>query len=162
MTTRKTNQYRRARAVADMVSEHYEVGNQSKSLIQIYRNVVVKTFPIGERTFWRYMSIAQEELGYNFANTKSHLDIVVEGMRPQTEEAIKELANKLLRVPTANRSKREVLRENRTLFNVNYPTFIRYVNIAEMHFGYNFKFKETERLKRRKRIQRARYLNNLK
>ncbi|MDR1199041.1 MAG: hypothetical protein LBK94_08555 [Prevotellaceae bacterium] len=55
MTTKNTTE--RARIVQRIVAQHYEAGNQAKSKMQIYRNVIRKLYPISESTFWRYLKI---------------------------------------------------------------------------------------------------------
>ncbi|MDR2652800.1 MAG: hypothetical protein LBC68_10910 [Prevotellaceae bacterium] len=51
------NAIERAIIVRQIVEQYYEAGNQAKSKIQIYRNVIRKLYPISESTFWRYLKI---------------------------------------------------------------------------------------------------------
>lgn len=55
MAKKNTNTLRRIEIVQRMVGDMYEPGNQSKSKAQAYRQQVSKVYPMGERTFWRYM-----------------------------------------------------------------------------------------------------------
>lgn len=61
-----TNISKRAKIVADIVKQHYEPGRQDRCFTWCYRNIVNKLYPMSERTFWRYMKIASEKLGYDF------------------------------------------------------------------------------------------------
>jgi hypothetical protein len=51
------NASERAKIVRQIVEQHYEAGNQAKSKSQIYRNIIRKLYPVGERTFWRYLKM---------------------------------------------------------------------------------------------------------
>jgi hypothetical protein len=51
----------RAKIIQQIVEHNYEVGNQSKSKINIYRNVILKSWHISERTFWRYLELRKIE-----------------------------------------------------------------------------------------------------
>jgi hypothetical protein len=53
------NTIERAEIVRLIVERHYEAGNQAKSKSYVYRHIVRKTFPISERTFWRYLEITK-------------------------------------------------------------------------------------------------------
>lgn len=52
------NVLNRAKRVKKIVDEKVEPGNQQKCQLQAYRNHVYPTFYISERTFWRYMKLA--------------------------------------------------------------------------------------------------------
>lgn len=54
---RRENILQRAALIQKMVAQNYEPGNQSKSKVQAFRRYVRACYPMGERTFWRYMSI---------------------------------------------------------------------------------------------------------
>lgn len=72
------NTRKKAKLIQEIVLQHYEQGNQSKSKIQVYRNHVYKLFPICERTFWRYMGIdtsAQEKPIEDKKQLKLDLDL---------------------------------------------------------------------------------------
>jgi hypothetical protein len=56
MTARKENLLKRIENVQRIVEENYEPGNQSKCKLQAYRQNVMATYPMSERTFWRYMN----------------------------------------------------------------------------------------------------------
>jgi len=154
--TRKANQLKRVKVVADIVSEHYEPGNLSKSLSQIYKNVVNPVYPMGERTFWQYMIIAQTELGYCFENENNNLDFVFERLQPKTIETIKDLANSLNRVNTKGKTRKEVFEQND--FGVSYHVFVKNLRIAEIYLGYKFDFKDTERTKQKRELRKVRFL----
>jgi hypothetical protein len=51
------NVIERAKVIQKFLEQHYEAGNQSKSKINIYRSVICKSWPISERTFWRYLKL---------------------------------------------------------------------------------------------------------
>lgn len=55
---KNVNVLNRAKDVEKDVEGFYEPGNQSRSKIQAYRQVVRKKHHISERTFWRYMELA--------------------------------------------------------------------------------------------------------
>lgn len=55
--SRRMNVIKRAKIVQEMTMKLYEPGNQSRSKAQAYRQHVNNTYPMGERTFWRYMSM---------------------------------------------------------------------------------------------------------
>lgn len=62
-TNRNKNVLKRIAIVQQIMEEHYEPGNQSKSQIQILRNVLMKCYPMSERTLRRYMKVdVKEEL----------------------------------------------------------------------------------------------------
>ena len=43
----------RNRRVREIVAEFYEPGIQSRSKTWVYKNKVVRIYPMSERTFWR-------------------------------------------------------------------------------------------------------------
>jgi hypothetical protein len=55
MTKINKNLLKRIEKVHRIVEENYEVGNQSKCKLQVYRKNVNDIYPMSERTFWRYM-----------------------------------------------------------------------------------------------------------
>ena len=55
--SRRKNVLKRAMIIQNIVAEYYEPGNQSKSKAQAYRHHISKIYPMGERTFWRYMGM---------------------------------------------------------------------------------------------------------
>lgn len=59
--SRRMNVIKRAKIVQEMTMKLYEPGNQSRSKAQAYRQQVSNTYPMGERTFWRYMSMNIEK-----------------------------------------------------------------------------------------------------
>ncbi|NDV45490.1 hypothetical protein D0T49_00285 [Paludibacter sp. 221] len=59
--SRRMNVLKRAEIIQSIVAENFEPGNQSKSRAQAYRQHINKLYPMGERTFWRYMSINVKE-----------------------------------------------------------------------------------------------------
>lgn len=59
--SRRLNVIKRAMIVQNIVAEHFEPGNQSKSKAQAYRQHISKLIPMGERTFWRYMGMNVKE-----------------------------------------------------------------------------------------------------
>jgi len=56
MTAGKENLQNRIEIVKRIVDENYEHGNQKKCKLQIYRFNVKPSYPMSERTFWRYIS----------------------------------------------------------------------------------------------------------
>ncbi len=50
------NVLKRIAIVQSIVNEKYEVGNQSKSKRQVWRHHVNAVYPMGERTFYRYIN----------------------------------------------------------------------------------------------------------
>ncbi|MBK5719773.1 hypothetical protein JGH11_02680 [Dysgonomonas sp. Marseille-P4677] len=59
--SRRMNVIKRAKIVQEMTMKLYEPGNQSRSKAQAYRQQVNNIYPMGERTFWRYMSMNIEK-----------------------------------------------------------------------------------------------------
>ncbi|MBK9292583.1 MAG: hypothetical protein IPM52_13305 [Bacteroidetes bacterium] len=59
--TRAANTMRKARLIRQMVDEHYEPGRQDRNRKWVYRNIVVKIYPMSLTTFWRYMRLTRNE-----------------------------------------------------------------------------------------------------
>ena len=55
-----SNIIKKARLISHLVQQHYEPGNQNKCKLQVYRKYVKPCYFISERTFWRYLEIANE------------------------------------------------------------------------------------------------------
>jgi hypothetical protein len=51
----------RNRKIREIVAEHYEPGRQDRCKLWVYRKVVVKIYPISERTFWRSLKQKSKE-----------------------------------------------------------------------------------------------------
>lgn len=49
------NAKKRAEIVKRIVDANYEPGRQDRCKLWVFRNIVSKELPIGERTFWRYI-----------------------------------------------------------------------------------------------------------
>jgi hypothetical protein len=49
------NTIEKQRLVRELVAQHYEPGRQDRCKRWVYRNVVKRTYPMSERTFYRYM-----------------------------------------------------------------------------------------------------------
>lgn len=65
-TKRNKNVLRRIAIVQDLVNQHYEPGNQRKSQVQVLRYVLMKCYPMSERTLRRYMKVnVKKELEKN-------------------------------------------------------------------------------------------------
>lgn len=45
--------------VRAMVEQHYEPGRQDRNRRWVFKHVVLKTYPMSERTFWRYMALTR-------------------------------------------------------------------------------------------------------
>lgn len=63
--TRAANTMRKAQLVRQLVDEHYEPGRQDRNRKWVYRNIVVKIFPMSLTTFWRYMRMTRSEADRN-------------------------------------------------------------------------------------------------
>lgn len=59
------NVIKRAKRIKSMVDEYVEPGNQQKCRLQAYRIIVYPKYYISERTFWRYMRIAERKIDEN-------------------------------------------------------------------------------------------------
>ena len=59
--TRAANTMRKARMIRQLVDEHYEPGRQDRNRKWVYRNIVVKIYPMSLTTFWRYMRLTRTE-----------------------------------------------------------------------------------------------------
>ncbi|HOI31203.1 MAG: hypothetical protein PHG67_06055 [Bacteroidales bacterium] len=53
------NTKRKAEKVRQLVEQHYEPGRQDRNKRWVFRNVVVKIYPMSERNFWRYMTLTK-------------------------------------------------------------------------------------------------------
>ena len=53
------NTIEKALKVQDIVQRHYEPGRQDRCKLQGFRNIVTKTYPMSESTFFRYLSVAR-------------------------------------------------------------------------------------------------------
>ena len=162
----KANKLKRVKAVADIVLNHYEAGNQSKSIAQIYKQYVLPIYPMGERTFWRYMGIAQNELGYEFENNYIEQDCKFTKLLPETKELIKTIADIVLKINTKGKTRKEIFVQNQDFIlsqvSVSYHSFSKYLKIAEVYMGYKFDFKEHTRVKERRIAQKTNYILNFK
>ena len=49
------NVKRRSEIVRQLVADNYEVGRQDRCKRWVYRHIVRKSYPMSERTFWRYL-----------------------------------------------------------------------------------------------------------
>jgi hypothetical protein len=56
------NTLKQAELIARIIKQHYEPGRQDRNLRWIYRNHILKTYPISERTYWRYVSLMKATL----------------------------------------------------------------------------------------------------
>jgi heat shock protein HspQ len=50
----------KALKIQELVCKHYEAGRQDRCKLWVFRNIVVKIYPMTERTFYRYMAIDTE------------------------------------------------------------------------------------------------------
>jgi heat shock protein HspQ len=60
MNRSRKNMQTRAKIVQDMVAKHYEPGRQDKCKLWVFRNVIIKIYPMSERTFFRYLAMPAE------------------------------------------------------------------------------------------------------
>lgn len=51
----------KALLVREIVEKHYEPGRQDRCRRWVFRNHVVKIYPMSERTFWRYLRMTRPE-----------------------------------------------------------------------------------------------------
>lgn len=49
------NVKRRSEIVRRLVEDNYEAGRQDRCKSWVYRHIVRKSYPMSERTFWRYL-----------------------------------------------------------------------------------------------------------
>jgi hypothetical protein len=54
------NTIEKAQKVQEIVRQHYEPGRQDRCKLWVFRNIVIKTSPMSESTFFRYLSIERE------------------------------------------------------------------------------------------------------
>ena len=57
------NTLEKARKVRELVDRHYEAGRQDRCKLWVLRNVINKTYPMSERTFFRYIKMQAKEEG---------------------------------------------------------------------------------------------------
>lgn len=50
----------RAKMVQELTAQHYEAGRHDRCKRWVFRHVVSKTYPMSERTFFRYLSLDTE------------------------------------------------------------------------------------------------------
>lgn len=62
--TMHPNTIQRAFIVKHLVDDYFEPGNQSRCLLQAWRNVIMKYYPCSMATFYRYISFASGIEGY--------------------------------------------------------------------------------------------------
>jgi hypothetical protein len=55
------NGMRRAHIVQAIVAQYYEPERHDRCKRWIFRNIIVKQYPMSERTFWRYISMQENE-----------------------------------------------------------------------------------------------------
>jgi len=55
MAYNRGNIQKRIENVRRIVEENYEPGNQNRCKLQVYRSIIMKIYPMSERTFWRYV-----------------------------------------------------------------------------------------------------------
>lgn len=58
-STINENTLKKALMIRAMVEAHYEPGRQDRNRRWVFRHVVLKVYPISERTFWRYMTLTR-------------------------------------------------------------------------------------------------------
>jgi len=138
------NTINKIKIVADLVKQYYQPERQDRCLKWCYTNVVNKLYPMSERTFWRYMDIAVNELGYEFRDKKDdfYLDDIFSKMRPETIERVKDVANDASKIYKEGKNQRDVYNElcDRFGLQLSNSQFIKYLRIAETYLGYNFNF----------------------
>lgn len=137
------NTINKVKIVADIVKQNYEPERQDRSLIWCYRNIVNKLYPMSESTFWRYMKIASDQLGYEFDTREDfYLDDIFSKMKPETLDKVKDVADDVVRMQPKGKTKTSIYNEliERTGLELNKSNFSKYVRIAETYLGYNFKF----------------------
>lgn len=44
----------------ELVQDHFQPERQDRCKLWVFRNVVVKKYPMSERTFWRYLAAKDE------------------------------------------------------------------------------------------------------
>lgn len=57
---RNGNTIRRAQLVREMLEAHYQPGRQDRCKLWVLRNVIRKTYPISDSTFFRYLRRSEE------------------------------------------------------------------------------------------------------
>lgn len=57
----QANTVKKAKLIQEIVARNYEPGRQDRCLLWVYRNVVVKQYPMCERTYFRYLRIDTAE-----------------------------------------------------------------------------------------------------
>jgi hypothetical protein len=63
--TRAANTLRKAQMIRRLVDQHYEPGRHDRNRKWVYRNIVVKAYPMSLTTFWRYMRLTRNEADPN-------------------------------------------------------------------------------------------------
>lgn len=153
------NRIRKAVIIAELVSKHYEVGNQSKSISNIFTTIVKPIHPMSERTFWRYIGYAQQNLGFDFASDGLYLETTFENIRPETKAKIMDIANIVIKVGSKGKTRKFVFELCKNQIDISYIVFNKYLNIAEIYLKYNFDFKETIRTKEKRNSRKLAFKN---
>lgn|GEM_PF-531557 len=52
---------KRSEIVKQLVADNYEEGRQDRCKRWVYRHIVRKSYPMSERTFWRYLSLDKDD-----------------------------------------------------------------------------------------------------
>jgi hypothetical protein len=77
--SRNKNTLRRIAIVQDIMKKNYEPGNQSKCQRQVLRNILMKCYPISERTMRRYMKVdISKELAADKPKDDGQMEILFE------------------------------------------------------------------------------------
>jgi hypothetical protein len=58
---RNKNIIQRAAMVLGLVHQYYQPERHDRCKRWIFRNIIVKQYPMSERTFWRYISMQENE-----------------------------------------------------------------------------------------------------
>jgi hypothetical protein len=52
---------KKSEIVKQLVADNYEEGRQDRCKRWVYRHIVRKSYPMSERTFWRYLSLDKDD-----------------------------------------------------------------------------------------------------
>lgn len=153
------NTIKKAVIIAELVSKHYEAGNQSKSISNVFTTIIKPIYPISERTFWRYIGYAQQNLGFDFTSDGLYLESIFEKMLPETKAKVRNIANMVVKTGSKNRTRKEMFELCEKELDINYNMFSLYLNIAEIYLSYKFSFEEYTRIKENRNSRKLAFEN---
>lgn len=137
------NRLEKIKMVAEIVQNHFEPGRQDRSLEWVCNNIVNKQFPMSLRTFRRYIKIAEERLGYSFAersNDKRYLVDIYNKMQPQTLKTVKTVCKEAQRSKVNRKTELCTEIQERLGLEISNQQLGLYLLVGQHCMGYNIAY----------------------